>query len=447
MLALVKMTITTRMALLRRLARTKRRPSASEGVSIAVPLSFGVSRLLVEADNNTHLLFQNKLPICHRSFSLASSSYYCETHFQEEEEVPLISLDNVSLDYCTKKKKQTQQSKAIHANLRINRPQRGGHVLLGPNGSGKSLLSNALAQGFQEHRKAMKDADIEDPNTVSPEYFQKGSMAFSSDKMWHAQAMTHVSFESHEALIQPDEDGNILSVQKAITGGGNLNKAAQFLVVRFGLYPFLHREVNTLSTGEVRKVLLVKALANRPRLLVLDNAFDGLDVPSRDNLKELVSKTLNGFRPDILVQAVDAKTTAHTQIFMLTHRSEEIVDEISTVHYFENGELVTKDRKEDSGDRLLLDALQILEGPKTTHDVLQQAWKDPNLPSTDEISDWWKMERQSPEKYTNDTSSGPLVHCENLQIQRGDSVLLSDLNWNVQPGQHWWVAGGNGQGT
>ena len=162
-------------------------------------------------------------------------------------------------------------------------------------------------------------------------------MTLNDDQLWHAQAMAHVSFESHEALLAQRDDKDPtqpLSVKKAIASGGTLSKAAQFLVVRFGMYPLLTRDVDSLSTGEIRKVLIIRALAHRPRLLVLDNAFDGLDVPSRDALKELITKTLLGFRPDILLQGVDAKATAHTQVVLMTHRSEEIVDPVSRLTYY-----------------------------------------------------------------------------------------------------------------
>ena len=111
---------------------------------------------------------------------------------------------------------------------------------------------------------------------------------------------------------------------------GHLSAAAKYLVVRFGLRPLLYRSVRTISTGEMRKVLLARALGTRPRLLVLDNAFDGLDAPSRASLAELVSMTITGFG-QLQVQGVDASATAHTQVLLLTHRAEEIVPEVQTL--------------------------------------------------------------------------------------------------------------------
>lgn len=79
------------------------------------------------------------------------------------------------------------------------------------------------------------------------------------------------------------------------------SQAAKYLVMRFGLYRLLSRRVEQLSTGEIRKLLLARALSSRPRLLLLDNAFDGLDSRARDELREHVGQTARGFG-EMLVQ-------------------------------------------------------------------------------------------------------------------------------------------------
>ena len=113
-----------------------------------------------------------------------------------------------------------------------------------------------------------------------------------------------------------------------IPPGNSKQGMAKYLILRFGLHPLLYRPVTAIST-EKWKVLLARALATRPSLLVLDNAFDGLDVPSRV-APGAISLTLRGFS-QLLVQGVDASATAHTQVLLITHRPEEIVNEISTV--------------------------------------------------------------------------------------------------------------------
>ncbi|CAB9520658.1 Putative molybdenum transport ATP-binding protein ModF [Seminavis robusta] len=403
-----------------------------------------------------------------RLYNTTSHHYYVSPDDDTDQKAqvvqPLVSLCHAQLQY-------PQSTFTLHATkLDIGHARHGGHVILGPNGAGKSLISNAIAQAFQQHRAKLKrqqqPAHDDDDDTDNTTYFQTGHMSLSDDQVWHGQAVAHVSFESHEELLALREDNDEpISVQKAIASGGALNKAAQFLVVRFGLFPLLHRQVTSLSTGEIRKVLLVKALAHRPRLLVLDNAFDGLDVPSRTALKDLVERTLQGFRPDILVQAVDAKATAHTQVVMMTHRAEEIVDSMQTVSYLvqkqethDDGNHVqtiihTEERQGRSGQDLLQRALlqDAANNDTSKEESLSLTWPEENdnndsmssLPSPQTVQAWWQQGRS---ETTSVVQQKPLVSMTNLTMQRGQATLLKDLNWTVERGHHWWIAGGNGVG-
>lgn len=331
--------------------------------------------------------------------------------------LPLAELQEAVLGYPSSSSTTTTRP----IDFAIQPASSGGHALIGANATGKSLISNTLAsQGSADYLKAGK---------------------FYTDKPWYSTTVAHVSFESHEEIL---EKGG--SVTKAISRGGQLSKAAQFLIVRFGLYPLLHRDVGTLSTGEIRKVMLVRALAERPRLLILDNAFDGLDVPSREKLKELVSRTIQGFRPDILVQAVSARDTAHTQVLLLTHRPEEVVDEIEHVSVLKPipgdifGEFDSFTRDSMSSEQLFEKTFGVIDSGGQTNGIAVEPWNDNEiLPSIDEIQSVWKGAK-------SEIIDKPLVVAQGLNVQRGEATLLHDLNWQVKTGERWLVAGGNGAG-
>lgn len=352
-----------------------------------------------------------------------------------KEQPPLVQLDNATLSFPSSKNSSWGPwSWSVHSPGATG----GGHVVLGRNGAGKSLLSTTLESlSSSTVTAAPNDGDTMNGIERVSDYIKSGSLR--TEAPWYSNSIAHVSFESHEALLAAGG-----TVSKAISRGGNLSKAAQFLVVRFGLYPLLHRDVTSLSTGEIRKVLIVRALANRPRLLVIDNGFDGLDVPSRESLKELISKTILGFRPDILVQAVNANATAHTQVLLMTHRAEEIVDEIEAVSTWdmETGQLVTMPRNGQSGQKLLHAALNI---DSTEEHKVNHVWDDPDLPSIDTVANVWAKLR-NPEVASPGEESPKLVQASNLTLRRGEATLLDNLNWEVKNGECWLVAGGNGAG-
>ncbi|KAL3937922.1 MAG: hypothetical protein SGARI_001945 [Bacillariaceae sp.] len=344
-------------------------------------------------------------------------------------------------------------------------PKQGGYAVLGRNGSGKSLLGAALRATVDSVDLSQSGGD--DKDTSSNPYVASGALHIPSTSRWHSRAVAHVSFDSHRELLQEKDDktkDHITAFKAIATAGGapgKLNPAAQFLVVRFGLYPLLHRTVNTLSTGEIRKVLLIRALSQRPKLLVLDNAFDGLDVPSRDILKELVSKTIKGFTNDILVQGVNSKATARTQIVLMTHRAEEIVDEIDTVARWEHDNeddlaaFQLMKRYVDANDetsalvpssRVLHQALGMESPADKSHSGLPQYdWHDPSLPSVGDVSTWWShRNNNNTAKSTEDNDV--VVKANKLSIRRGDTTLLHSLDWTVHKGERWIVGGGNGAG-
>ena len=56
-----------------------------------------------------------------------------------------------------------------------------------------------------------------------------------------------------------------------------------------GVLHLLHRDLAALSNGEFRRVLFARALLPRPRVLLLDDPFAGLDAASRAHLDEVVA--------------------------------------------------------------------------------------------------------------------------------------------------------------
>jgi iron complex transport system ATP-binding protein len=87
--------------------------------------------------------------------------------------------------------------------------------------------------------------------------------------------------------------------------------------------------IETLSTGEARRLLIARALVTEPRALILDEPTTGLDLPARSRFLETLQNL-----------ARSGKT-----IILVTHRAEEIFPEIDRVILLQHGRIMLDGEK------------------------------------------------------------------------------------------------------
>ena len=153
--------------------------------------------------------------------------------------------------------------------------------LVGPNGSGKTSLLHAIAGiGAPSGEVQMAGGD---PRTLGPGQ-RPGFLTYlpaTRDVPWPLLARDLIALGSGHADFPALE-----------------------------LAPLLDRRIDTLSTGERSRVLIARALAPRPRLLLLDEPTANLDPLWQIRLMELVRDEISGGGRAALVAIHDLDSAA-----------------------------------------------------------------------------------------------------------------------------------------
>ena len=225
-----------------------------------------------------------------------------------------------------------------------------------------------------------------------------------------------VSYEAQGELIAAElkkDDADIIDVISEgtpvceIIDAVSVDKAlAAQLVEQFGLTHLMDRAFRKLSTGETRKVMLIRALSSKPDLLILDEPFDGLDADTHQRLLEHLNE-LSAFMPMVLV----------------LNRFDEQPGFVTHVAYMTQGRLT---RIVDCEDESSLADLHQLQHLKTS---------DLSVPPTDTSL--------APPALN---STEPLVRITNASIRYDDTVIFSGIDWTINPQEHWQLTGPNGSG-
>lgn len=164
-----------------------------------------------------------------------------------------------------------------------------------------------------------------------------------------------------------------------------------------------------LSSGELRKYQLKKALEGNPRVLILDNPFIGLDVEARRYLAETLKELTE---------------TTDLQLIIVLSKTDDMPDVVTHVVEVKDRKVLPKMKRED--------------------------WVCPTIPS--QVLAQKKVQAILDLPYEDEataaipTGTQQVVDFRKVRIQYGERIILDDLNWTVMNGEHWALTGPNGSG-
>jgi len=293
------------------------------------------------------------------------------------------------------------RSDAVRFRLPINFSlNRNEHLaIVGLNGSGKSILIDTILGKYP-----LKEGEL------TYDFFPS-----SSQKIY--ENIKYITFRDSYG----EYDSNYYYQQRwNSTGQEELPEVKTFLedieedsfkkelIDAFQLKPLLDKKIVLLSSGELRKFQLLKALFSNPRVLIIDNPFIGLDASARKILDELLCQLAkrDSLQIILLVSTVETIPAFVTHVIPVCNR---ICKEKLSREYYINSNLISA---------------------KETNWV---SGKKNNI--------------QFPEPSTCPVLSGTeIIRMSDVTIRYGDRTILKDLNWVVKAGEKWALSGKNGSG-
>lgn len=104
------------------------------------------------------------------------------------------------------------------------------------------------------------------------------------------------------------------------------------------------KQIHLLSEGEKRRVLIARALMNKPRMLIMDEPCSGLDLLSREQF----------------LHTLEAVTRNGCHLVYVTHHVEELMEDITHVLLLKEGRIVASGKKKDvMTDELLTETYEV----------------------------------------------------------------------------------------
>ncbi len=172
----------------------------------------------------------------------------------------------------------------------------------------------------------------------------------------------------------------------------------------FGIGNLLGKRVNMLSSGELRKTLIVLALRSQPRLLILDNPYIGLDAGSRAVLEDVFRLITGACGIQLMTLVADPRDIPQVTTHVLPVRDKTLLPAMSREGFLANTQFIEDLFRHDSPTEI-----------PAGSGIVRPAFEN-------------------------------VLDFRNVTIKYGEKIILDGIDWTVKCGEKWLLAGKNGSG-
>lgn len=159
-------------------------------------------------------------------------------------------------------------------------------VLVGPSGAGKTTVLRVIAGLLRPSRGMVRLGGrvVSSPDTMIAPGERDIGFVFQRPALWpHMRVAANIGF-GIDARRHPSSRQRVASLLEAV-----------------GMSALSDRFPDELSAGQAKRVELLRAIANSPAYLLLDEPFDNLDARSRDRALDLIERHVAATRPAVVV--------------------------------------------------------------------------------------------------------------------------------------------------
>ena len=273
----------------------------------------------------------------------------------------------------------------------------GEHIaIIGRNGAGKSMLVDMITGRHPAFPDMVKYAFDEPYNNLKHISF-RDTYGGDNDKTYFLQQR----WNQMEIDEETPTVGSKLEEAYQLAGEDTPERRAlqKHIYELFHLEELLDKYIILLSSGELRKYKLAASLFTKPKVLIMENPFIGLDAETRDQLKDLLAMLAH---------------EQGLQIILVLAKTDEIPEFIT--HVVEVREKVVLPKVERS------------------------AWgAHGDCPCCEKGASATGLQRDCP-------LCAEVIRFNKVSIRYGERTILRDLDWTVRQGEHWALSGQNGSG-
>ncbi|MBU0696340.1 MAG: ATP-binding cassette domain-containing protein [Bacteroidetes bacterium] len=294
---------------------------------------------------------------------------------------PLLHIQDLNLKY---------QNKLVFDDLSWAIQKGEQWVLSGISGSGKTTLAKAFA-GLVDYAGEIEiNFDIESKLPAKVLFIE------SWYQFKNIEGVANFYYQQRYTAQQAKDT---LTVNAELAHYGKENDLAfadvEPILIALRFASLKNSQLIELSSGEHKKLQLVKALWLKPQLLIIDQPYVGLDAKSREKLNILL----------------DQACADGVQLILISNE-DELPKSINHFAEIENGKLI-----EISAQEIAL------------------------AKSNNELGEIPEFLKEAP-VYSSDL----IAKMVDVNISYGEKQVLKNINWEVKAGEKWLLQGPNGSG-